>query len=214
MSDRSPHRLTSEPAFWEARYAAHDALFGDAPDAFVRALAADLPQGASVLDLGAGDGRNTRWLADAGFRVAALEFTPSALAVLRQIDGVDVIRADLRTWTPAAAYDAVVLSLVHLLPDERRRLWQQVRNALRPGGRFAAQLFHADHALPRYTAGGPTRADRLVDEGELRRAFQADDLLCCERVDTMIQAGPYLHGRAALLFIDVRRAPDSSPRSA
>lgn len=210
MSDGAPTRLTSEPAFWEARYARHDALFGEAPDDIVATLADELPRGAAVLDLGAGDGRNARWLARAGFRVTALEFAPTALAALQRIEGVHAVHADLRTWTPSSTYDAAILSLVHLLPAERRRLWRQVRTALRPGGRFAAQLFHADHALPRYTAGGPTRADRLVDEREFHHAFRPDHLLRCERADTSMQAGLYLHGRAALLYLDVRRGLDDS----
>ena len=61
-------------------------LFGKHPDAKVMEVAAALgpPAEVSVLDVGAGTGRNTFPLAEAGFQVDALELAPALAAVMRE----------------------------------------------------------------------------------------------------------------------------------
>ena len=80
-----------------------------APSAWVARWAAELPSGASVLDVACGSGRHVRWLAARGFRVTGIDRDATALAGLSGI--AETIVADIEggPWPlPAdAAFDAV-----------------------------------------------------------------------------------------------------------
>src|SRR6266496_51844 len=83
----------------------------------------ELPPG-WALDLGAGEGRNAVWLAERGWRVTAVDFSPVALDKGRGLAqargvGVDWVLEDLRGYRPElAAYDLVLVAYLQLLPAE------------------------------------------------------------------------------------------------
>ncbi len=62
---------------YDERYHETDALFGEEPDRIVTAHAHGIDPGRPVLDIGAGQGRNTFFLARKGFTVHALEPSPA-----------------------------------------------------------------------------------------------------------------------------------------
>ena len=72
---------------WNERYAGTDRLFTDKPDETLVELAADLPPG-RALDVGAGEGRNSLWLARKGWSVTAIDV--SAVALTRLADNASV----------------------------------------------------------------------------------------------------------------------------
>jgi SAM-dependent methyltransferase len=127
---------------WDRRY--RDAgrhPWGRGQNRTVAAVTAELPPG-EALDLGAGDGRNARWLAGRGWRVTAVDISPVALGELVPGSGnrggtVTAVHADLRTWTPPAdRFDLVLLSFLHLPQPHRGGIHRQAARALRPGGTF------------------------------------------------------------------------------
>jgi SAM-dependent methyltransferase len=211
----SPPRTSSQPAFWDERYQAHDRLFGSAPDPFLADALSRLPLGASVLDVGGGDGRNTLPLArEHGFAVTVLDFAPHALdtaTAYANAHGVTAaaLHADLRTRTPQRRHDTAVVAFVQLLPDERNRLYRQLRAAVHPGGSIIGLWFRADHDDEAYDRIGPSKPDRYVHAEEIHRAFATDTVHTCAAVDRTVQQGPLLRGHAALLQVHVERGPDS-----
>ncbi len=88
---------------------------------WIQDLAASLParllgtgEGRTVLDLCAAPGGKTMQLAAAGWRVTAVDSSAKRLERLganmaRTGLAADIVQADVRTWTPAAAADAVLL---------------------------------------------------------------------------------------------------------
>ena len=54
-----------------------------------------LPRGATILDLGAGEGETTAELALKGFQVTALDNSPQALMTLKNLPSIQVINATL-----------------------------------------------------------------------------------------------------------------------
>ena len=140
--------------------------FGTEPDAKVLAVAKQLvaPQGKSVLDIGAGTGRNSLALARLGFAVDAVEMTPKFAEILTaaaQQESLDVrvickdvfaVSNDLK-----GPYDLILLSEV--VSDFRtvaqlRDLFELASQHLAPSG---ALLFNAFVSRPHYSADDAAR---------------------------------------------------------
>ncbi|HKY96164.1 MAG TPA: class I SAM-dependent methyltransferase [Kiloniellales bacterium] len=136
-------------------------LFGAHPDARVMDVAATLPAGARIVDLGAGTGRNAIPLAAAGFTVDTVDGTASFVEIIRKAaeeKGVAArINATLSDILPAAdplpagGHHMVLLSEV--VPDMRkladlRRVFERAERLLAPGG---VLLFNAFVTEPEFT---------------------------------------------------------------
>ena len=109
---------------WDERYAGAEFEWTTRPNRFVAAELAELPPG-RALDLAAGEGRNSVWLAERGWRVTAVDFSQVGLAkgrelaAARSVDAarIEWIVADLCDYEPDPGYFDVVLDRV--LPGGR-----------------------------------------------------------------------------------------------
>lgn len=128
---------------WDARYAAAELVWSAGPNRWVAEELADLPCG-RALDLAAGEGRNSSWLAGLGWSVLAVDFSPVALAKGRQLaDAAGDGRAERISWQCAdlldfaaepAGFDLVLLCYLQVVADQRARIIRQAASALAPGG--------------------------------------------------------------------------------
>jgi SAM-dependent methyltransferase len=130
-------------------------LFGAHPDAKVMALAAGLgPAGeVTILDVGAGTGRNTLPLARAGYATDAVEVAPALAAVLREEVArsgleVRVFEGDAFDRTlglTAAHYRLIVMAEVvasHVRGPAALRPWfERMAELLAPGGLLVLSAF-------------------------------------------------------------------------
>lgn len=143
---------------WDERYSYDGYTWKTEPNQFVAAELADLPPG-RALDLAAGEGRNSVWLAGRGWHVTAVDFSRVGLAKGRKLAaerGVDVdwVVADLLDYTPrTGAFDLVLIAYLHLDPPSRAIVLTRAAAALAPGG----ILFMVGHDVANLTegTGGP-----------------------------------------------------------
>ncbi|MEU1841727.1 class I SAM-dependent methyltransferase [Micromonospora chersina] len=140
---------------WDTRYASTPGLVWSAePNRFVVESVTGLTPGAA-LDLAAGEGRNAVWLAEQGWRVTAVDFSPVAVARGRELAaGRDVSVewrvADVTAYRPVpGSYDLVLISYLHMPADDLARVLAAARQALRPGG----SLVVVGHDLANLTGG-------------------------------------------------------------
>ena len=130
---------------WNAR------IEGDPWSRFVDELAARLPDGARVLDLGCGDGAKTARLADR-FDVVGVDVSERQLDLARaNAPGATFVHADLTELRfPDATFDAVtaLYSIMHAPRDEHPALLARFKCWLKPGGHLLLSMS---------TVGGPDR---------------------------------------------------------
>jgi SAM-dependent methyltransferase len=131
------------------------------PSPWVARWASLIRPGGEVLDVAAGSGRHTRYLAARGFEVTAVDRDATALAPLASLRGVRVRAADLEAgaWPFAPeAFDGVVVSnYLH------RPLFASLLAALRPGGILIYETFMQGNER----FGRPSNPAFLLRPGEL-----------------------------------------------
>ncbi|MBB1254011.1 class I SAM-dependent methyltransferase [Streptomyces sp. OF3] len=154
-------------AHWQDTYRAHPGMYGERPSEPAR-HAADvfLAAGArTVLELGAGHGRDALHFARQGLRTHATDFSPTGLDQLRAAADAQGVAERVTTTVhdvreplplPDDSFDAVfahMLLCMALSTDEIRALVAEVARVLRPGGTFVYTVRHTGDA--HYRTGTP-----------------------------------------------------------
>ena len=108
--------------------------------------AALTPKNGQALDLGAGAGRDTRYLLEQGFQVTAVDAEPGAMALLATLpqDHLLVAQSTFEDFPFAfATYDLINAQFaLPFMPKERfATVFVRLKAALVPGGVFAGQFF-------------------------------------------------------------------------
>jgi SAM-dependent methyltransferase len=180
-------------ALWERRYGEAQSVWGWAPNRFVAEVLGPLPPG-RALDLAAGEGRNSLWLADLGWRATAVDFAENALARGRAQAGehaldVEWIHADVLEYEPAAgAYDAVVIAYLHLADEQRGTVLRHAVEALAPGG----TLVVVGHDVTNIAdgVGGPQNPDILYTPDLVTKYLDGLTVTRAERVHRQTDLAP------------------------
>ena len=153
---------------WDERYAASGLVWSATPNQFVAAELAGLTPG-RALDLAAGEGRNSLWLADRGWQVTAVDFSLTGLDKGRALQErhergrdlhIDWVHADALTYDGGPVpFDLAVVAYLQLTADERRTAVRRAFGAVRTGGTFFL-VAHDSTNLTEGT-GGPQDPDVL-----------------------------------------------------
>ena len=193
---------------WDERYAGAEFEWSTRPNQFVAAELADLPPG-RALDLAAGEGRNSVWLAERGWLVTAVDFSRVGLDKGRKLAaarGVDEARiewivADLRDYEPdQGAFDLVLIAYFQVGAELRAAVLARAAAALAPGGTLLA----VGHDLTNLTegVGGPQYPEvlytpesitaelsglRVLQAGRVHRTVERDGV-SGTAIDTLVRA--------------------------
>jgi cyclopropane fatty-acyl-phospholipid synthase-like methyltransferase len=199
-------------AFWSARYrdVGEDYLFGTAPNKFLASQGGLFGPGMRVLSVADGEGRNAVWLAEQGCEVLATEISPVAqekcakLARARHV-AVDLVQADILNWTwPQSDYDAVVAIFIQFAtPDERPRLFNGMKGAVKPGGLLLLHGYTPKQL--EYRTGGPSAVENLYTAGLLRELFADWEIVLLREHEDVIEEGSAHSGRSALIDLVARK---------
>jgi SAM-dependent methyltransferase len=178
---------------WDERYSGAEFEWTTRPNQFVAAELAGLAPG-RALDVAAGEGRNTVWLAERGWRVTAVDFSRVGLEKGRKLSaarGVDDARvewivADLRDYEPEpGAFDLVLIAYVQLTPELRARVLARAAAATAPGG----TVFVIGHDLTNLTegVGGPQDPDVLYTPEAVSAELTGLRVVRAERVHRTVE---------------------------
>lgn len=195
---------------WDARFARDDYLFGTAPNEFLASCRDLIADGARVLCVADGEGRNSVWLASEGFEVTAFDPSPVGVAKARRLAGergvaVDYDVADADSWSwPQETFDVVAAIYIQFAPpDMRRRLFGRILEALRPGGLLLLEGYRLEQLA--HGTGGPRVPDQLYTEAQLREELAAFALEEIRSYDAEIDEGPAHSGMSAVIDVIARR---------
>jgi len=181
---------TDATAFWEGRYQESHRIWSGNPNVALVQVVGSLIRDHGItpgraLDLGSGEGADSLWLAENGWRVTGMDISPTALsraaehAVERGIarDRVTWVQADLAGWRPAASesYDLVSACFLHSpVTFPRDEVLRRAASTVAPGGVLlvvghatfpaGSRAQHEDHVQP------PT-----LEEVEASLALPSDD---------------------------------------
>jgi len=176
-------RVVDQRVQWETTFESHPQMYGVTPSEAGRYAAHRLPAEncLEVLELGAGQGRDTVALLEAGLVVTALDFVAGALASLESVarrlglgGRLTTLVHDVRQPLPFAdcrfdaCYSHMLFSMA-LRSDELVALAREVHRVLRPGGLCIYTVRHVGDA--HYGAGRDLGDDLYENGGFVVRFF-------------------------------------------
>jgi SAM-dependent methyltransferase len=158
--------VTVDADAWDERYAGRELVWSAGPNRFLAERAGDLAPG-RALDLAAGEGRNSVWLAQQGWQVTAVDFSAVGLDKGRELargagveDAIAWVHADVTTWVPPLGrFDLALVFYLQLPADQRRAAHRLAAGALAPGGTLLVVAHDLDNLTRGY--GGPQDPDLL-----------------------------------------------------
>ena len=190
--------MPADAAHWDRRYTESAQVWRAEPHEEVVATVAALEPG-RALDVAAGEGRHSVWLAERGWDVTAIDFSAVGLAkgrieAERRGLGIEWVVDDVTTWAPGRPYDLVLVAFLHLGPQ----IYRTLRRHLAPGG----HLVVVGHARRNITdgVGGPQDPAALEDPDSLRAAAGDLRVLRLEEVERRTPVGTAID-----IVLDARR---------
>jgi cyclopropane fatty-acyl-phospholipid synthase-like methyltransferase len=196
---------------WNERFADPDYLFGEEPNAFVRATALRyVKSGQTVLCVADGEGRNSVWLAEQGLRVTAFDFAANAVDKARALAkrrgvNADHRLADLNSWHfEPASVDALVAIFIQFLgPEEREGAFARMKSAVKPGGHVLLEGYRPEQLT--YGTGGPGAVENLYTPEWIEQTFHDWEILELRAYDAMLTEGKRHVGMSAMIDVVARR---------
>jgi len=200
----------SEFERWESRFAVPEYVFGKAPNAFLKSKAHLLKRGQKALAFADGEGRNGVFLAEQGLDVLSLDFSPNAVAkakALAKERGVSlrIEKANIFTWDwPPAAFDVVVgIFFQFASPDQRTKLFVNIKKTLKPGGLLLIEGYRPEQVDLK--TGGPPQRENMYTTKMLQEAFGDFAELDIKEHDSVVDEGSGHKGLSALIDLVGRK---------
>ncbi|HEV2403232.1 MAG TPA: class I SAM-dependent methyltransferase [Candidatus Saccharimonadales bacterium] len=156
----------------------------DKPSLFAETAVTYFPTKGKVLDLGAGQGQDSRFFAEHGYEVVSTDLEDSALEQSRsKLSGelkqrVTIQKVDLREELPfePASFDVVYahLSLHYFDYETTLRLFGEIQRILKPGGVFA--FFVNSVHDPEYNTGEKLEEGYFQIDKTTKRYFSVNSV--------------------------------------
>lgn len=229
MPESDTSENTEDPFF--DFYDREDIAYGLNPSAELAAFLKQCPLSGNALDLGAGAGRDTLALAEAGLDVTSVDASLRGLQRILQrakrrgiADRINIENADVRDFDILEkSYKAIVATTVldHIPPSAAQRLWQKLVSGITDDGVMYVEVHTTDD--PGFNAEAAPNPDAPVSEtaewvinyfqrGELLRMAASEPRLRVlryeERYEWDYTHGPeHKHGKAILLATTMSNDP-------
>jgi SAM-dependent methyltransferase len=162
--------VTVDSRQWDERYSGDELVWTSTPNQFLVAEAVGLKAGRAV-DLACGEGRNSIWLAEKGWEVTGVDFSPVGLAKAKRFAdlwGVQVtwVESAVEEWSPPPErFDLVAMCYLQLPQPSRSAALAVAASAVARGGTLLVVAHDVDNLIHGY--GGPPNPDVLYRVSEV-----------------------------------------------
>ena len=200
--------------FFDAFYGASACYFGQEPTkSLVRFLSRYDVKPGKVIDIGAGEGRNTFYLAEKGFQVTAIE--PSVIGAREILSQAQSFSQDIyvindvyltQTLTEID-FDIIVAvtSLDHMIYDDVIQSVLDIKQRLKKGGYVFAVVFTEDDPGNRNDVKNASDCANQIKhyfrQNELKKLFSDFEILEYKETETVDESHgkPHKHNKATLV---------------
>lgn len=155
---------------WDERYGGDDLVWTSTPNRFLVSEAVGLSPGRAV-DLACGEGRNAVWLAEQGWEVTGVDFSPVGLAKAQRFASlwnveVTWVESAVQEWRPPPeGFDLVAVLYLQLPQPERSITLKVAASAVAPGGTFLVVAHDRENLTRGF--GGPQNDEVLYDVADV-----------------------------------------------
>ena len=180
--------------YWDAKYETEDYVYTKLVNRFVKEYCEPLTPG-TAMDIAGGEGRNTVWLAQQGWRVENVDFSQIALDKCLKfaeeegvVGFVDTNCASALDFEPnETPVDLAVIAYLQIPQAELRKAIERVSQHVKPGGHLVG-VWHSRDNLE-HSFGGP-RDPEVLPNPELLSGYLEGlgfEILDCRNRDGQIQ---------------------------
>lgn len=175
---KTPKTLQSEME-WNNRYQGNKRIWSANASSALVEVANDLKPGHAI-DIGAGEGRNSIWLASKGWTVDALDFSEVALVKAQNYakkagvsEKINFNHVDLTQFEPGkTTYDLVGLFYFHIPWANMVSVLNKAVRLVAPGGSFVLMAHDKDNIKNGF--GGPQDCDVLYSASDVVKLLEDD----------------------------------------
>lgn len=164
---------------WNAKYSSEEYITGKDPCEWLKSHIKLLCKEGKALDIAAGEGRNSVFIASLGYEVTSMDISETALAKAKALakeknTKITTVFADLDNSSfPENEYD-LVLCFNFL----ERKLFPEIRRTLKPGGILFYETFTID-----YLKYSNFKREWVLEHNELLKVFEDFRILRYREVD-------------------------------
>jgi SAM-dependent methyltransferase len=180
--------------YWDAKYETEDYVYTKLVNRFVKEYCEPLTPG-TAMDVAGGEGRNTVWLAQQGWRVENVDFSQKALAkcvAFAEEEGVsgfvDTNYASALEFEPnETPVDLAVIAYLQIPQHDLEKAIKRVASHVKPGGHLMG-VWHSRDNLE-HSFGGPRDPEVLPNPELLTKYLDGEgfEILDCRNRDGQIQ---------------------------
>lgn len=134
--------------FWNEKFSGDDYFYGTTPNKFLSSVYGLFPDGANILCIAEGEGRNAVFLAQQGFKVSAVDFSEVArkkaleLAASKNVT-LNYELSSLEEYNfGEGKWDVIVSIFCHLSPSVRSLVHQKIENGLKQNGILILEAYN------------------------------------------------------------------------
>ena len=174
---------------WDQRYVGDDLVWTSIPNQFLVSEVTDLPAGSAV-DLACGEGRNAVWLAEQGWKVTGVDFSPVGLAKAQRLADahqvqVEFVESAVEEWAaPPDGFDLVAVFYLQLPQPERLAALTVASTSVAHGGTLLVVAHDHDNLTKGF--GGPPNEAVLYSVDDVTSAAE-DSGLVVERAEQVVR---------------------------
>lgn len=193
--------------FWDERYASAHYVYGEEPNAFLKAQLNLLEPG-SILFPAEGEGRNAVYAATQGWHAYAFDQSEEGQKKALRLAEKKGVSIDYQVCTfPHLPYqhnqfDVIALIFAHFPAAEKTGYLKELTGYLKPGGHIIFEAFSKNHlklSSENPKAGGPKDPDILYSVEEIASIFTGFDSEIMQEETVELEEGLFHIGTSSVI---------------